>query len=169
MTTESATSPVFLESRCSYRSFWTVSFALILGSIGAWLLYGTIRQIVVERPAFADLFPGIIVVAAWLLLAWLPTLYLAWRLLWKPMIDARIDGAGIWIDSRLYPWDTIRRIWGVRAGFRGSKVALRFQQRGLGVDKGIPMIPGLVEREYEELIESLKKHLDNHYPGVEIG
>lgn len=163
--------PVFLESDFNYRSWVGAVAVLALIGVGVWMIHATVADILNRPPALADLFPGLLIVIVWLLFAFVPSLYLGWRMLCKPSIKTRIDGAGITIDGHLHPWERVKWIWGKREnGLFRKRITLWFQDQGLlGLDQMVPLREGLTQEEYENLMEELGDYLGEHFPQVEIG
>src|ERR1700730_14893261 len=106
-----ATNPeqVFFEGRYSYRRFFAYVLVAVLGTTGAVALVASTWKLLTgdfQRP----LLPGLLIGGVWLAGAWLPSLYLGWRILFHPYCNVRIDASGIAIDSRHIPWDKIEYV-----------------------------------------------------------
>jgi hypothetical protein len=127
MATDTATTPVFLESRFSYRSPGPIGMFIVFTPTCFWVLY-LLLELLLTKPV-NTWFPDAVFFLVWLAPVGTVTALVGWRLLRKPTMDTRIDGAGIWIDGCLHGWEKVHWVWGqVQSSLTDRSVTLHFQK-----------------------------------------
>jgi hypothetical protein len=98
----------------------------------------------------------------------LASLFLGWRIVFRPNCQVRIDAAGITTESRQTAWDEVGYIGaGGQHGWTKRKIYLVYQlrsRRGLSIVRNIPA--ELSTDEYENLMDRLTEYLGANFPHV---
>jgi hypothetical protein len=161
---------VFFEGQYSYRKWVVCLVVLVLFATGTWIFVIGGWQLVTGQFA-GNVSPGLLAVVAWLAIAWLPSVYVGWRILFRPGTAVRIDNFGITLGSRHWDWDHIEYVGG-RQTRKWPKpvIALVFHRRSrwpLKADYGIPV--EISEEEYDAFMDRLADFVESAFPHVTVG
>jgi hypothetical protein len=162
--------PVFFEGRYSYRKWNVCLVVLLLFITGTWMAALGGWQLFTGQFVWS-LLPGLPVVVAWLCLAWLPSIYLGWRILFQPDTVVQIDESGIAIGSRRWKWDEVEHVGGRQIRkWRTSVIVPVFHRRSRCPLKAINGIPAEMSQEqFYKFTERLAAFLEDRFPHVSVG
>jgi hypothetical protein len=165
---------VFFETTYNYRRWFVYFFIVLFGGLFVFVGAGScvsLSQVRIDADHWLAVLAGVVFSLLWLAGTGSIAGTLLYLVLFRPVVDSRIDSEGIKIFNRMHPWPTIASLSGIqRRPWGRRRMGLQFTRRSwwpLAAIQGIPMEPISFE-EYEALYDRLEPFLETHFPHVQL-